>query len=398
MKNKFIKGILLSFLILTVSLVGLFIHNKKINKADIPSKESLAESKKEESKKEESKKEKPPLIKEIKIKAVGDILYHKPLVDYGRRKGKDGSYDFTDHYALIKDFLQDADITVANLESPINPNRKISCYPNFNIPADLLKYLKNAGIDILSTVNNHTMDTGLEGVSTTIDEIDKAGLDHFGTQKDIKDKYYIRQVDGLSIGFLGYTDSLNGYEVRLKTQEQKNMINKLDPETIKNDIKYLKSKNVDVIIVYPHWGQEYIQKNSKKYIKLARDMIDWGADAVLGGHPHVVLQSEIHKSPDGREGFIIHSMGNFISNQTLETLNNIRTEQGVIVELKFKKNFDNNKVTLSYHKVHPTWMKRSPSKNGLRLHQVVLAEDYQDHERGKKAYQMTIKKLNEKLD
>ena len=392
MKDKYIRRLSIILFVLTAILAGLIIYDKKINKEDSIVKETIKESKLEETKEEVYP------IKEVRIKAMGDILYHKALVDYGRYKGTDGSYDFSDHYALIKDFLQDADITVANLESPINPGWELASYPTFNIPAELMKYLKEAGIDILSTVNNHTMDTGFEGVSTTIDEIEKAGLDHFGTQKDIKDKYYITKVNDISIGFLGYTDSLNGFEVRLNTQDKKDMINMLDPETIKNDIKYLKDQNVDIIIIYPHWGQEYVQKNSQEYIKLARDMIDWGADAVLGSHPHVVLQAETHKSPDGREGFIIHSMGNFISNQTLETLDDIRTEQGVVVDLKFKKDFKDNKVSLSEYKVHPTWMKRTLVKDRLRLHQVLLAEDYQDQDRGKKAYQMTMEKINEKLD
>lgn len=395
MKNKFLKRLLLIILLLSGILGTLYLYNNETNKVNNPDKESVSETI-EETKLES--KEETPVVKEVRIKALGDILYHGSLNQYGKYKGKDGSYDFADHYALIKDFIQDADLTIANLESPINPNRPVSSYPNFNPPADLLKYLKDAGIDVLATANNHALDTGIEGVYTTMEEIDKTGIQHFGTQKDIKDKYLITKVNDISIGILGYTDSLNGYEFLLDTPEKKNLINKLDPETIKKDIEHLRKENVDIILIYPHWGNEYVQKNSDEYIKLARDMIDWGADAVLGNHPHVVLQAETHKSPDGREGFIIHAMGNFISNQTLETLNNIRTEHGAIVELKFSKNLKDNKVSLEEHKVYPTWMKRTALKNNLYLHQVVLAEDYQDHERGKKAYQMTMEKINEKLD
>lgn len=395
MKNKFLKRVLLILLLVSCVLGALYLFNNETNKIKNPDKKSISETIIET---QQESKEEIPIVKEVRIKALGDILYHGPLNQYGKYKGKDGSYDFTDHYALIKDFLQDADLTIANLESPINPNRPVSSYPNFNPPADLLKYLKDTGIDILATANNHALDTGVEGVYTTIEEIEKVGIEHFGTQKDIKDKYLITKINDISIGVLGYTDSLNGYEVLLDTPEKKNLINKLDPETIKKDIEHLKNENVDIILIYPHWGNEYVQKNSEEYIQLARKMIDWGADAVLGNHPHVVLQSETHKSPDGREGFIIHAMGNFISNQTLETLNNIRTEHGAIVELKFSKNFKDSKVSLEEHKVYPTWMKRTALENNLYLHQVVLAEEYQDHERGKKAYQMTMEKINEKLD
>lgn len=350
-------------------------------------------------------------VESVKIKAVGDILYHKPLIRHAKNMAKeDEDYNFDDQYEKISDFLSDADITIGNFEGTYNPNKEFNGYPMFNAPKELFTTLKNAGFDILATMNNHTLDTGIDGLESTIDGIRETGMMSFGTQKNLDEKYQFMDVNDIKIAFLSYGDSLNGLDFYVESEENANKINRLDPVTIKEDIEKVKEMGSDIVIIYPHWGVEYVEMNSQEYISLARDMIGWGADAVLGGHPHVVLQEELHETPDGRVGYIIHSMGNFISNQVRETLNNSRVEHGVVVELEFEKNFNEDEVKLIFNKTHPTWLKRTADGTGEYLHQPVLAEEYvndesklaelnnDQRERVTKAYNMTNEKLAEPLE
>jgi len=336
-----------------------------------------------------TEKEKPKAdeIKEIRVKAVGDILYHTPLLYHGYNVTNGEGYDFTEHYALIKDFMSDADLTIGNFEGTSNPNRKADGYPMFNAPKVLFKTLKDAGFDAVSTINNHSLDTLYEGVGTTIDAIEEAGLKNFGTQKTAEEKYKILDVNGSKIALLGYTDNLNGMDFVLDTDEKKASVNRLDAQTVKADIEKVKKDGADFVIIYPHWGDEYAAKPRPEYVDLARKMIDWGADVVCGNHPHVVEPSEWHETSDGRKGFIIYSIGNFISNQNLETMNNIATEHSLVVEMIFKKNVTKNEGTLEDVKLHPTWVKRTADEYGGYLHQTVLAEEYKKG--GKKASKLT---------
>lgn len=348
----------------------------------------------------EPETEPEPSYQTIRIKAVGDLLYHTPLLAHGKNHGTDGNYDFSRQYALISDFIKDADFAVANFEGSSNPNYPADGYPMFNTPKDVFGYVKEAGFDLLSTINNHTLDTYLEGLETTIQGIEESGLDNFGSQVDPANRIKIFDIEGVHVAFLGYTDNFNGMDFLLDTPEKEAMANRLDADLIKADIAEAKQKGADAIIIYPHWGDEYTSKPRPNYVTLARQMIDWGADVVLGNHPHVTQPEEWYETEDGRQGYIIYSMGNFISNQTLETLNDIRTEQSVVVEVAITKEMHSGQTKLEDVTAHPTWMMRTVDEFGGWLHQPVIAKDYmpggskseglnqEQLNRASKAYQM----------
>lgn len=346
----------------------------------------------------------------ITIKTVGDILYHSNLVDYGRYASQSDDYDFTDHFALIKDFIGHADVTIGNFEGTSNPNLETGGYPRFNIPDDIFITLKEVGFDALSTANNHALDTDIEGINTTIEAINDSGLKSFGTQNNNHENYTFFDVKGVKIAFLSYTESLNGLGYLLDNPEKEKMINLLNEDDIKEDIENVNKQGADLVIVYPHWGEEYSPKPLQKHINLARNMIEWGADVICGNHPHVVQPTEWYTSSDGRKGFIIYSMGNFISDQNLESVGILETEQSVVVEISFEKNLTKNIGNLKDVAIHPTWLYKHYDENGFALHQTVLAEEYKKNgskaqklsdenmERATMAYEMTMKKIRENID
>lgn len=313
----------------------------------------------------------------VKIKAVGDIFMHNKQLDYASYVGGE-DYDFNEHFDYIRDFLNDSDLTIGNNEFTVNPEFEIREYPMFNMPISIYPALSSAGFDVLTTANNHALDTYLDGVGTTIDYIKDYGMSPTGTQRPWEKEDLILERNGISIGILAYTQWLNGLEYLLETEDEWSMINHLDPYVIEEDIKRMKEKGVDFVIVYPHWGEEYQSYPSDYQIDLGRSMVDWGADLVLGSHPHVVQPMEEYFTEDGRQGLIIYSMGNFMCDQSLERNGDIRLEQGVIMEIDLSKKLANGAYvnTIEAYTAHPTWRGRTITDQGHHLVQPYLCRDY----------------------
>lgn len=302
------------------------------------SEEVIVTSDDTENKDEENQENETDKVETITLKAVGDIMAHQIQNQYAQSKGG-GSYDFTDSFTYVKDFISDADISIGNYETTTNPNLDYAGYPRFNTPPAYIEAIKDAGFDVLATANNHSLDTEVEGLLTTIDHIEENGLDHVGTKRDESERILIKDVNGIKLAFLSYTYGANGRENLVQVREEVEELNYLNDEQIETDIRTAKARGADFVIVYPHWGIEYQSSPDQRQIELGRNMIEWGADLVIGNHPHVVQPYEYVETSDGRKGFIAYACGNFISFQNLENNGDIRVEQAVAYEIELSKNF-----------------------------------------------------------
>lgn len=323
------------------------------------------ESKKEASKEdieERARKEiaeeikKKPEIKKVKLKAFGDIMAHMAQIQYAYNKGG-GEYDFSDQFTYLKDFVKDSDISIGNYETTTNPDLPVAGFPRFNVPAAYLKDLKETGFDIVSTANNHSMDTELDGVFSTMEAAKEAGLDYVGSFKDKSDRILFKEVKGIKLAFLAYTYGCNGRENLIVPREEvENLCYLSDEDQIKKDIGRAKAQGADFVIVYPHWGIEYQSMPNEAQISLGRKMIDWGADLVIGNHPHVVEPVEIYQAEDGRKGLIAYALGNFISYQNYENNKDIRTEHSLSLEIDLEKDLTSGNKKIANVKLHPIWV------------------------------------------
>lgn len=351
MKKRYI--IIIIFLaILSFSLINGFEVKSIFNKSD-----KVHEIKNEFTEQtiniEEIKKE--TRIESIDILACGDIMFHMPQVR-SAYKGN-GIYDFNPVFKHVQPYIENADISLVNFETvTAGDELGFSGFPEFNSPKSSLEALKNAGFDIISTANNHSLDKGKNGIISTLNKIEDLNLKSIGTYKDENKIELIEEKSGIKLGFLSYTYGLNGMDFKLTKEELSYMINLIDEQKIKEDIQNLKEK-VDSVIVFIHWGNEYKSEISQYQINLGHKMVDWGANIIFGSHPHVIQRSEI-VTKDGKDNFIIYSMGNFLSNQRLETMGNPYTEDGVMVRLNIKKNFDKNETIIEEISYIPTWIYR----------------------------------------
>ena len=244
--------------------------------------------------------------KRLSIIAVGDMMIGTNFPSEKYLSPQDGAEIFSE----IKPHLSDADLTFGNLEGVILsgdfPTTKKcqdpkNCYA-FKMPDHYVAHFKDAGFDLLSIANNHINDFGERGIQNTTNLLQEAGI-HFAGVKDHPQTIF--QVNGLTIGFCAF--SPNKGTVRIN-----------DLAVAKQIVQDLESK-VDIVVVSFHGGGEgleyqnitketefYLGENRGNPYQFARDMIDAGADIILGHGPHVTRAIDLYKNK-----FIAYSLGNF---------------------------------------------------------------------------------------
>ena len=253
---------------------------------------------------------------EIVIAAVGDIMM--PASIQSAAAGNKQGYDLL--FEKIAPDLGAADITFANLETMADQKAPVSGYPKFNARPALLEALKKSGIDIVSVANNHAMDAGAEGLKRTLDNIEAAGLAFSGAgrTKAESSKVTYLTAHGVNVAFLSYTYSTNQrLPPRSENAPGVNIIGVglvADLSRAAARVRQAK-KAADLVVVSMHWGEEYSTNPTPWQRQVATELIEAGADIILGHHPHVLQPIESYSARDGRVGLIAFSLGNFISSQ-----------------------------------------------------------------------------------
>jgi hypothetical protein len=253
----------------------------------------------------------PSPEKTLVISAVGDIMMHNTQIKAGYQPNS-ATYDFSSFFHHIKPLLRESDFVIGNLETTLgNDPSQYSGYPRFNTPAILAKNLKEAGFDLITTANNHCLDKGIKGLNDTLQYLEEAGLLHTGTARSQEEKEttLITEIQGIKTAFLAYTYGTNGLN---PPSDKTFSVNYLVEEQICNDIKKARSEGAELVIVCPHFGQEYQKHPDSIQTHLSEKLLESGADLILGNHPHVLQPAIVYQSENK---FVSYSLGNFISAQ-----------------------------------------------------------------------------------
>ena len=338
------------------------------------------------------------------LTAIGDVMCHN--TQYMDAYNKDtGEYDFSYVFEDIEYYIKNSNITVANLETTFaGEERGYSNYPRFNSPDALAYNLKKLGVDVLSTAGNHSLDTGFDGLSRTIDVLNNADISHVGTYKTQEDRDTIlfKYVKGIKIAFLNYTYGTNGIAI---PSDKPYCVNLIDKDLIKSDIEKAKSQDADIIVACMHWGTEYKTVSNSTQNELADFLFQNGVNIILGTHPHVLQQMEKRTVTleDGttQDGFVIYSLGNFISGQNAEN-----TRTSIILNLQITKHTDDT-VTIDDVNYIPIYMYRDSSLSTKKMKlldiekTIALYEDGTDTSIGNSTYTLLkgeLEKVSEILN
>lgn len=260
----------------------------------------------------------PEKVTEISLTAVGDNLIHGKIYEQAQARaqaaGKEG-YDFSYAYAQIAPALQEHDVNWIDVETLINDEFPASTYPIFSTPGEDGQALYDAGWRIFSLSNNHIYDFGAKGVQATLKYWAKMPGDLLTTglwAEGKEDEIPIYECKGKKLAFLTYTYGTNGIPTPEDAPER--VIYTDETDLIRKQIQEA-DKRADAVIVGFHWGVEDSHQITDEQRGLAKKAADWGADLIIGNHPHVIQDAEWVRADDGRRVFCIYSLGNFLSTQ-----------------------------------------------------------------------------------
>ncbi len=307
----------------------------------------------------------------IRITSVGDLMCHSVQYKYAHIEAD--SFDFTPTFRFVKKYFDESDFVIGNLETVTAGKEKgYSGYPLFNSPDDFITSLKKVGFDLLFTSNNHSLDQGKNGILRTIEVLKENQIHYTGTFQSQNDHDSIRifNLKGINIAFLSYSYGTNGNPIPKGNNYLINLMEHpvhqsrtigIDTFQIKKDIISAREKGGEIVFVYFHFGNEY-QKFPNSYQKnIVKKTIEYGADIIIGSHPHVIQPYEIFKTNNAKldSGLIAYSLGNFISNQRWRY-----SDAGVILNIELTKNLINDSIFISNINFIPTWVYKGETENG----------------------------------
>lgn len=278
---------------------------------------------------------------DINLLMVGDNLMHMGIVSTGAQD--DGTYNYDFLFDGIADFLELAEIKIINQETILGGNHEgFSGYPNFNSPTEVGEAIAGAGFNVVLHSSNHTADMGVDGMKNCIDfweeypEVLTVGIHDKEKAAEIADvsenvggevepDIPLLQIEDVTFAILNYTYGPNlgsfpkayeGYMDMLCDYDTKSRL--IDFTTLHEDVLtdiQAAEELADVVIVCPHWGTEYTTKPSSYQKKFAMQMVEAGADMIIGTHPHVVQPVEWIEAENGNRALCYYSLGNYVSTQ-----------------------------------------------------------------------------------
>jgi poly-gamma-glutamate capsule biosynthesis protein CapA/YwtB (metallophosphatase superfamily) len=264
----------------------------------------------------------PPPPPRTRLLLGGDVMLSRHVARLARRAG-DPAAPFRD----LAPALAAADIAFVNLEAPFSDRGPVMERGMiFKTEPDMIAGLELAGVDVVSTANNHARDRGAYGIAYTLDWLRAHGIAAVGTGKTQQEAHAgaVLERNGTRFGFLAYTyDANNGNYPPADAEPRVAAIN---PEAMRADVAAIRSR-ADVVVVSMHAGFEYVQEPNQQQREFARAAIDAGATVVVGHHPHVRQPWERYK-----DGVIFYSLGNLIFDQFQRQ----ETQRGLLGEVIFE--------------------------------------------------------------
>lgn len=238
----------------------------------------------------------PSPVTTLTVVAAGDLLVHEGLTAQAaadaRATDRPG-HDFTEVLAAVAPVISQADLAICHMEQPLaEPEGPFTGYPLFSAPPQLADAAAAAGFDTCSTASNHSLDTGVEGVKRTLDNLDRVGVAHAGTARTEREAATptILDVRGVKVAHLSYTFSFNGIPL---PEDKPWLANQLEPDAILAEARRARSAGAEIVIASLHWGTEYQVAADEGQIGLARRLLAADEiDLIVGHHAHVVQPFE----------------------------------------------------------------------------------------------------------
>ncbi|MFK3981510.1 CapA family protein [Micromonospora sp. NPDC050397] len=290
------------------------------------------------------------------VLGAGDVLVHPEVSQQAKRDagrtGQAGGYDFFPMFERVAPAIGAADLAICHLETPLGPAAgPFQGYPRFSAPPQVVDGLKRAGFDACSTASNHTMDQGAQGVTRTLEALDKAGLGHAGSARNAAEANAPRIYEqaGVKVGHLSYTLNFNGLE---RPAGKLWMANLIEPAKILAAAKRLRAAGAEIVVLSLHWGTEYRHQPDANQLDWVEPLVSSpDIDLILGHHAHVVQPFE-----EFGDKWVVYGMGNQLARHADPIDDN---REGVMARITFTETAPKEwKITEAA--AIPTWTDISP--------------------------------------
>ena len=254
--------------------------------------------------------------KSITLMMVGDMLVHTAVWQSGQLA--DGSVNFDHLFTHMASDFADADIAIINQETVLATTdlSQASGFPLFNSPQQIGDAEAKAGIDAVTCATNHCLDQGFAGIQAECEfwrnshpEVEVLGI---ADSEEVSQQIHIIERDGIKVALLNYAENTNGIAVPSDTPWCVKLIADSDPAA---DVAAAREAGADFVVIMPHWGTEYVYTPNDFQKQYGQIFADAGADAIIGGHPHVIENVDILTSADGKQVPCFWSLGNYVSTQ-----------------------------------------------------------------------------------
>ena len=321
----------------------------------------------------EPEPEPQPVVETVQFSATGDNLIHSKIYQQAAARAVgDAAYSFDYCYANLVPFYSDFDVNWINQETLCTDELAPSTYPCFSTPGDCARALYRAGFRVFSLSNNHTYDKGAAGIAATLRFWASMPADVVTTGLWRGEADYgtipLHTVNGVTIAYLSYTEHTNG--IPRSSAMEANVLYTSQTDVIEQQVRQA-AQLADFVVVGVHWGVEDSHTITGAQRTLAQQLADWGADVIVGTHPHVLQNAGWLTAEDGRRVFAAYSLGNFLSTQS-------KKDQliGAVLTLRLQKTTSPDgavQLEVLDPQLHPTVTHYGAGKSDVRAY---LYRDY----------------------
>lgn len=314
--------------------------------------------------------------RQIIFACAGDNLIHEWMYKYGDStnvsKKKRTDFAFDGYYSHIKDYISQADFRVVGQETVLTDDEAIlSDYPRFASPGNIGRALENAGFNTILLANNHILDKGLKGVDSTYNILSAEDIMLLGVtpsdsyNDDFRNGIHFAVKNNITVAMLNYTESTNGMK---QPESYDYMVERIDyTSRLLNQIRYARNR-ADAVIVFVHWGEEYLSEPSDMQRFYARFLANNEVDVIVGSHPHVLQSNETIEGLEGNKTIVYYSLGNFVSGQDKE-----ETRLGGIAEFAIKADNSGN-IEIEDRGITKTYMDNSKDDCAVYLYDEYMTD------------------------
>jgi poly-gamma-glutamate synthesis protein (capsule biosynthesis protein) len=294
-----------------------------------------------------------PIFQEdtLTIRIFGDLMMHEAQIKDAARP--DGTYEFSTYFTHIQKYLDNSDLNIGNLEFTLG-GKPYTGYPAFSAPDEYARHITDCGFNVFLTANNHICDKYSAGMTRTLriyrelaqsDSIVFTGT--AGNQKEFEETtplIIIRK--GIRIAIINAT-----YGTNIGSEKSWPKTNYLRDKKMLKDALIKAEENADIVVVFPHWGDEYILTHNSRQESEAKWFAENGADLIIGTHPHVIQDADTLVC-DGKDVPVVYSLGNSVSNMSAAN-----TQAGLMVTARIVRKSNGDIQVLSPEYKY-TWCSR----------------------------------------